>query len=198
MIPAISGSLGHRLAIVVTLALLLLTIVTGSASFFVDYRLQISDAMVRQQQLVRTVQAQAEVAAFAQNMEIAGDVLNGLLTNETIAAAGLISTSGFQQNKTRDGVVAKLSKNGVSTYPLLSPVDRQTPIGELSITADDDAVRDIAIRSAARSSIVNTLQVFLTASILALVFSRVVGIPIATLAQALSRIRVGSGDRVQV
>ena len=198
MIPAASNSLGHRLAIMVTAALLLLTAVTGSASFFVDYRMQLSQAMVRQQQLVRTIQTQAEVAVFAQNLEIAGDVLDGLLTNETIAAAGLISAGGFEQRKIRDGAVTKLSTNAVTTYPLRSPVDRQSPIGELLITADEDAVRDEAIRSAARTSIINILQVFLTASILALVFRRVVGTPIATLAQTLSRIRVGGDDRVLV
>jgi hypothetical protein len=119
-------SLRYRLATVVGLALLAFTFLVGGAGLYFGYHHEVLGMIHVQHQLVRTVQTQAEIAAFTGNAEIARDVLDGLTSNDTIASVKLSSTNGFVQEKSQPNA----STGGSPTdYPLLSPVDRQTPIG---------------------------------------------------------------------
>ena len=83
MAATVIRSLQYRLAAVVSLGLLIFAILAGGITFYFEFRAQIAAADDVQRQLVRTVQAQAEVAAFASNAEIAKDVLEGLIANES-------------------------------------------------------------------------------------------------------------------
>lgn len=196
MSPVVIRSLQYRLAGVVSFGLLIFAIMAGGITFYFNFRAEIAAAADVQRQLVRTVQAQAEVAAFASNAEIAKDVLEGLLANESIAQVRLTSSNGFDQNKRRD---ESRREQLVSTvYALHSPIDRIAAIGELLVSADETAVRERAIRSAIGNALLHVVQIFLTALLLAVVFRRVVGQPISRLAQTLASIFPGSGKRLSV
>lgn len=123
----------------VSLGLLAFSVVSGTVRFYVDFRAQIEAADSLQRQLVRTLQAQAEVAAFAGNAEIANDVLTGLLTNDTSVRVHLRSSNGFARNQQREDLaVDALPSN---RYPLRSPIDHQSVIGSLEVTSNQAVVR---------------------------------------------------------
>ncbi len=190
-----ADSLEYRLAVAVSLGLLAFSLVAVGAIFYFDYQQRIAVADELERQMVRTMQAQAEVAAFAGNADIAQDVLDGLSTSENVVAVRLRSSNGFDQSRSRKQAGPQLAR---SVYPLRSPVDRHTVIGELQIESDAAGVRDRAIRGALGSALLHVLQIVLTGALLAFVFRRVVGKPISALARALAAIRPGSGERLQV
>lgn len=187
--------LEYRLAAIVSVGLLLFALLAGSVAFISFFRTEIAAASDLNQHLVRTVQLQAEIAAFTNNREIAHDVLEGLTGNETIATAGLAADNGFMQSWS--GQAGPLPADA-QRFPLLSPVDRRTRIGELWISADQTTIRDQAVRNAIKSSLFLVLQIFLTAVLLAAVFRRYVAGPLAALSHELSEIRPGSGERVTI
>ena len=186
-------SLLYRLATVVGLALLAFTVLVGGAGLYFGYRHEVQGMVDVQHQLVRTVHSQAEIAAFTGNAEIARDVLDGLVSIDTIASVKLTSTNGFVQEKSQPNA----NTSGTPTdYPLLSPVDRQTPIGTLSIVANQDVVRNLALRDAAGSTLMLILQILLTTIILGVAFRRVVGEPISQLASRMTRLQPGTNARL--
>jgi len=192
----LSRSLEYRLAVAVSLGLLAFAIIAGAIGFYVDYRAQIRASGDLQRQLVRTLQAQAEVAAYAGNAQIAADVLNGLMTHETVARVRLTSTDGFVQQAARGQPTGSTSNE--SHYVLRSPVDQVSPIGELTVAADETVVRQAAVRSAVNKALERLVQILLTLFILALVFRRVVGQPISELAHRLAAIQPGSPERLYI
>jgi diguanylate cyclase (GGDEF)-like protein len=196
MANTVSDSLEYRLAVVVSLGLLIFTLLAGGITFYLGYHAQIVASSNLQRQLVSTLQAQAEVAAFASNAEIAQDVLNGLLTNDTIASVRLTSANGFEQHKAHGA--AATGQLSSTTYILLSPIDKQTPIGELHVSADESVVRDAAISSAIANSLILVLQILLAVILLAIVFRRIVAKPIANLAHTLASIHPGGSERLPI
>lgn len=192
----IRSSLEYRLATVVSLRMLLFSLLAGSVTFYLDYRSQIAASATVQNQLVRTVQSQAEVAAFAGNTEIAKDVLAGLMTNTAIASVRISASTGFHQVQVRPDAPDSAAPEQI--YPLYSPIDKKATIGELRVRADDTVVRQLAVGSAIRNTLLLVLQLILTAFFLGVAFRRVVGQPIAKLAGALESIQPGGDERLSI
>ncbi len=190
------NSLEYRLAGVVSLGLLVFSLVIGSISFYLDYQSQIAASAMLQSQLVRAMQSQAEVAAFAGNAEIANDVIEGLMTHESIASVRLSAGNGFERQRRRTETPDVQLASTV--YPLQSPVDKRARIGELQVGANEALVRDIAVQSALFGAVRQVLQILLTALLLALVFRRVVAKPISRLAQQLAAIQPGADERLKI
>lgn len=189
-------SLEYRLAVWVSLGLLVFSLVSGAVRFYMDYQAQIEAAGRLQRQLVQTLQAQAEVAAFAGNAEIANDVLRGLLTNDTIAQARLSASNGFSQTQQRNDIAT--AAQATTRYVLRSPVDQQSVIGALEVSSNQAVVRAQAIRSALAQALLSVLQIVMTALLLALTFRRIVGRPVASLARRLKSIEPGGSQRLSI
>ncbi len=196
MTKKIGRSLEYRLAILVSLGLLVFSGVSGTVRFYLDFQSQIEAADNLQRQLVRTLQAQAEVAAFVGNAEIANDVLSGLMTNDSIAQVHITSSNGFTKSQQRDDVPAGVLP--ISRFELRSPVDRRTVIGAIEVTSNQAVVRAQAIRSAVMQALLSVLQILITALILALAFQRVVGRPISSLAHRLVGMTPGGSQRLSI
>ena len=196
MARAAGKSLEYRLAIWVSLGLLVFSAMSGAVRFFMDYQAQIEAADRLQRQLVQTLQAQAEVAAFVGNAEIANDVLSGLLTNDTIAQARISASNGFTQSQQRDDFTAEAQ--AATRYALRSPVDRQSIIGSLEVSSNQGVVRAQAIRSAVMQALLSVLQILTTAIILAWTFRRIVGRPVSSLARRLKNIVPGGSQRLSI
>lgn len=196
MAHKVGRSLEYRLAAVVSLGLLVFSVISGAVRFYLDFSAQIEAAEDLQRKLVRTVQAQAEVAAFVGNAEIANEVLSGLLTNDTIARVRISASNGFAKSQQREDVLAEVSPS--TRYPLRSPVDQHSVIGALEVSSNHAVVRAEAVRSAVTQALLSVLQILITALILGLAFRRVVGKPISKLAHQLVGIVPGGGQRLSV
>ena len=142
------------------------------------------------------MQSQAEVAAFAGNAKIASDVIDGLMTNETIDSVRLSTINGFTQHRSRTADME--GQLTITLYVLNSPMDKHTRIGELQIGANEVVVRSVAVRSALGGAARQVLQILLTTLLLSVAFRRVVGQPISRLAHQLAAIQPGEDERLQI
>ncbi|MES2126607.1 MAG: ATP-binding protein [Pseudomonadota bacterium] len=188
-------SLERRLVSYVGVGWLLFSVIAGAVSYRLAYQNQFAAEQAFQQQLLRTVQAQAEVAVFARNTKIAEDLFEGLLTNPTVLGARIASNEGYVEEQ---GKRPQLDFSKAASYPLYSPVDGKQKIGAIFLLQDDAQIASLAARTAFSLTAWLLLQIVIGTVLLFAVSRAVMGRPIAALAAAVSAIRPGSGQRVPV
>lgn len=186
-------SIHKRLALSVVVGSLGFATAVGLISFVFEYRSQHTQARTLQDQLVATVQSSAAVGAFVGNREISAEVVEGLLANPIIQGVRIESVQGFVHELQRDDT------DGVPVeYPLLSPVDKQDPIGRLLVWQTEAEVNRQALASALRYAMLLMLQVLISAGLLMALFGRVVGQPLTRVARELEAVRPGSSRRIPI
>lgn len=191
----ITRRLELRLVGVVGAGLLLFSGFCGLLTYHLTYREELAQAALRQEQLVRTIQAQAEVAAFAANERIAQGVLEGLLANPALLAARIESSDGFALSLAPHG---SARFGGGQVYPLFSPVDSVEPIGRLILLRNDAQVEQIAATTAWRQTAWLLAQLLAAATLLVIASRSLLVQPIVRLARAMFAIRPGSSARLPV
>ncbi|HLA33344.1 MAG TPA: diguanylate cyclase [Rhodocyclaceae bacterium] len=189
------SSLEFRLAVLVGLGLIGFSLAAGIFTYNYSYRNRLQQAQSLQRQLVRTVQAQAEVAAFAYNEKIARGVIDGLLANPSILAARLEATEHSHLALSSNG---SLDYGGSTVYPLLSPVDQTERIGRLSVVQNENHVNREAAQYALFQTLLMLAQVALATILMIVVLRFVVTRPVADLAQSMRAIKPGSPERLDI
>lgn len=191
----ITQRLEVRLVVTVGISLLVFSLIAGFFTYRYSYRQQLELADSLEQQLVQTVQAQAEVAAYAANQTIAEGVLNGLLANPVILAARIEATYGFRVERGSGH-----SENFASgkTYPLFSPVDHIEPIGTLEVLRNHAQVNSAAAQTALFQTVLMLAQVLAAVAIMAAVLRFRMINPITRLAHAMVTIQPGSSNRLTI
>jgi diguanylate cyclase (GGDEF)-like protein len=184
-----------RLAFNVGAGLLVFSIVAGLLTYFLAFRNELEKADALQRQLVLTVQAQAEVAAFAANGEIAQGVLEGLTANSIIIAARIESSGAFMREF---GSRKDVNFGAGKAYPLFSPVDHIERIGTLLIVRDDEQIERAATQAAVHQTAFMLGQVLIATIIFALVLRMLVVNPLGRLVQDMASIQPGSLRRLQI
>ena len=175
----VAKRLAVRLVGVVGVTLLLFSAVVGVLSYRHAYQHEMWTLTEVQDQIVRTVQVQAEIAAFASNAKIAHEVLEGLLVNPMIRAARIEAGPNFVY-ETGAGVGVNFAQG--RSFPLYSPVDRRESIGRLVLVQNAAVAQRAAEQSALLQTALMLAQVLAAAVILLLVLRRMVFAPIARLA----------------
>lgn len=193
----LAGSLLHRLVLYVSLGLLIFAALAGGLVYRVVFEQQLQEAAAVEQQLVHTVRAQAEVAVFARNTNIAEGVIEGLRATPRILAARI---AGDDKSAL---IVGAHAPNGagavwVTDYPLFSPVDGKTRIGVLTVTRHQELIRTEATAYAWRLTALLLTQILATAALILFAFGQLIGKPITKLARDLSAIVPGGGQRIVV
>ena len=184
-----------RLTVTVVIGLLVFSAVAGLFVYRYSFQREIEGAAALQRQLVLTVQTQAEVAAYATNSQIAGEVLAGLLASPTILAARIASKDGFKMEL---GSRKNVSFGDGRIYPLYSPVDHIEPIGQLVVVQNEEQVGNSAANAAMFQVVLMLVQVLTASIILAVVLHVMLINPITRLAQAMATIQPGSAMRLKV
>jgi diguanylate cyclase (GGDEF)-like protein len=185
--------LGVRLVVVVGLTLLVFSAVVGVFTYRRAYLHQMAMAADLQSQMVRTVQLQAEIAAFASNAKIAQEVLEGLMANPMLLAARIESGDDFRYAMGAAGGEAQ-----AHSFPLLSPVDHAEPVGQLVLVPNVAEVERAATQAALFQTAMMLAQVLAAAGLLMLVLRRMVFGPIERLAQAMSAAVPGGAKRLPI
>lgn len=186
----------HRLVLYVSLCLLAVSAISAAVAYRLAIAREWQNAVALEQQLVVTVQAQAEVAVYANNAVIGEGVIAGLEANPHILAvkiAGAAPGSLQLGAQPLSDVAASLGE-----YPLYSPVDGQEHIGTIVVTRNDEKIRDEATASAVRQTLLLLLQILATALLIIGFTRRLIGKPVARLADDLAAIKPGSGERLEV
>lgn len=191
-----SRSILARLVVQVSGALAVFSFVAGVVVFMQAYRGEIERANDTERQLVRVVQAQAEVAVFASNSHIAEDVIEGLRSSPTILAARI---SGKAPSALYVGsVTASDPIDALTEYPLYSPVNGKEIVGTLVVVRNEPLVRAEAVVSALQQTGLLLVQVLATTALLYFFFRRIIGRPLGRFARDVARITPGSGERMQI
>ncbi len=187
-------SIQNRLTLIVTLGSLGFALIVGTIAFALEYRYEFRQARRLQDQLVATVQASAAVAAFAENPDIAKEVIDGLLMNPIIAGVRLESDLGFKLERQR---VTPPPEQAV-VYPLLSPINNHEKTGSLSVWHDEAKTHEQAISHALHNAALLMLQIIASAVVLMWLFRHMVTHPLADLAKSLESILPGTSQRLPV
>ena len=191
-----SRSILARLVVQVGGALAVFSVVTGVVVFMLAYNSEIKHANDTERQLVRVVQAQAEVAVYAANVRIAEDVIEGLRSSPAIRAARI---SGKAPGAMNVGTVNASDPHEVVTeYPLYSPIDGKDIVGLLVVARNEPLVRAEAVLSAMQQTVLLLLQVLATTALLYFFFRRIIGRPLGRFARDVARIAPGGGERLQI
>lgn len=195
MPKATLNSLEQRLVVIFGLTLTVVSVVFGSLTYAILYQYHLEHTENLQRQLVRTVQAQAEVAVFARNEVIAQGVIDGILANPAIHAVKIISPQGFKMS---GGVRSGNEFENSAVFTLHSPVIATEVIGELIVAPNLELVESETRKHALWQTAILLVQVLIAAGLLVLVTRRWVSGPVALLANQVSAIKVGSGGRLSV
>lgn len=187
--------LKHKLARRVTLATLVFALIAGSVNAWIVFARRTGDANTLQDQLAATVQSSASVAAFANNEEIAKDVIDGLLSHPLVATAGIVGDNDLNIfSRQRPGRFPGESVR----YPLHSPMGQREVIGYLYIAIDTAYVRAIARETTVRQTAVIVLQIAISTLLLIVLFDLEVARPLNALARRIRAIVPGSGSRLEM
>jgi diguanylate cyclase (GGDEF)-like protein len=193
---ALIRSLDKRLATLVVSVLLAFALVGGSLTYYLSYTRQLDIALQHQEQIVQTVLAQAEVAAFARNEAIGEGVISGLLANPMIHAVRLTGVAGFQIfDARRDPGSRDLRSH---EYPLKSPFNRGQTIGRLVVETDRGVIRSSARRDAFTHTLFHLVQVVLAAALLVFFTRRLISRPVVQLANEVAGVKPGNGSRLAI
>ena len=192
-----ANSIQNRLMLYVSLGMVVFSILAGAVIYRIAVLHELDDAAAVESQLVQIVQTQAEVAVFANNVQIAEGVIAGLRNNPGIRAVR-ISGEGPGALNVSAGLVFGRSEADAHKYPLYSPLNPDVRIGELMIARNVELTGAQATLSAIRTTFMMLLQIAASA-VLILVFSHYqISKPVADLAQSIAAIEPGSGDRLAV
>lgn len=188
----IEQKLGLRVA--TGLAFFAIIATLTSAGFVYERELKTSRNLLAQ--LVETVRAQAEVAVFANNKDIAQGVIDGLLVNPLLLSVSIRSPQGIQVQGGTNGQAAPAGT--LTTFPLFSPVDHVTNIGQIEVVMNDDRVAEQAISATKLLLGVIALQVVLSALLIIWASRRMLILPLVSLARHMADYQPGSGVRMEV
>lgn len=190
-------SIQRRLVFYVSLGLLAFAALSGVLVYRLAFTHELDDAASFERQLVSTIQAQAEVAVFAQNAKIAEEVIEGLRTNPRIRAVR-ISSQGFPPFNIAAGFTTGDMQGPHTNYPLLSPVTGSDTIGMLTVVRNDALIQAEATLTALRQVFWVLMQMAATALLIILFFRHQIGQPLARLASSLAAIQPGSRARIEI
>ena len=192
-----SGSLLQRLVVYVSVGMTLFAVLMGAVIYIMTITQELENAASLEQQLVYTVQAQAEVAVFASNAQIAQDLIEGLRANPRIRAVR-IKGSGQHALNIASGFSGPQDSAETKVYPLFSPVDGKERIGELIVASNESMIQAQATVNAFRQVLVMLAQLLITVLLILVVFRWQISQPIAKLAADVAAISPGAGERVTV
>lgn len=174
-------------------SLLLFALVAGVFTYSYTFWQERMQSKAFQDQLVATIQAQAEVAVFAANDPIAQGVLEGLTASPYVLGVRLEGAGGF---KRAQGKGPDLDFRLGTHYPLFSPVSRQERIGTLVLLQNDAKLNETATKQAALQTVLLLTQLLLATLVVTAVVRRKMIWPLTRLASAVAAIPPGSSQRL--
>lgn len=193
----VNVSLQRRLVYRISLSLFLFAVLVGSLIYKFSFDNEVADAITVEQQLVRTVQIQAEVALYAANAAIAKDIIEGLRANPRITA---VRIKGSESNPfdVSGGFLASAIAADSAEYPLFSPINAQQRIGLLTVIRNSNLIRAEATMTALGQAALMLIQIIVTAVLITYFARRLISEPVHQLAKQLDRYRPDSGVLIAV
>ncbi|MCG7994591.1 MAG: sensor domain-containing diguanylate cyclase [Candidatus Thiodiazotropha taylori] len=187
--PNRQGRLYFWVAGTIALVAFLFTITTAIYAYFSTYQEELHETEKILRQLAATVEDSAAIAAYLDNKEIAADVTKGLLKNEIVAGAAIVSDTGMSVIA---GEIENLGNTQVQNYLLSAPFSSGETVGKILIKPREKLVDDRARSVALDSARVLTFQSLIVALLALLLVNRLLTRPLTQLAEELHHIEPGS------
>lgn len=175
------------------IVLLVVSVLQGFFAYHSGFQAEYRTAEKLQDQLVATVEAQAEVALFARNEKIALGVIDGLLVNPAVQAVRLQSDEEFRVEK---GKTPVLDFSTARRFDLYSPMAQDQIIGHILLQQDTDWVVQSAVRQALHQTMVMLFHVLLVTLIVMVVIRQRLVKPVTRIIGEIEKITPGSSQRL--
>ncbi|MCW8333667.1 diguanylate cyclase [Vibrio paucivorans] len=144
--------------------------------------------------LALTVSGSASIALFADNQQIADEVLDALLLHEEIEQARIVSSSGATFSKSKlAGPVGELP----FSFALQSPVDGKH-IGYIQLKENEEYIREQTFDEILYQISFLLFQWVVVFVVIVWVVQRVIGQPLTELARELLWVKPGSSKKIQL
>lgn len=191
----IGQKLHLRVALVTAATAFALALLASWIQYQRGYSDETRDAQQQLQQLARTVQNTAAIAAYLNNKEIAHDVINGISGNEIVSHASLSGGTGF---RIEAGVETDAGAGNTPVeLPLLSPFNTTERVGTLRIAPNADRIEARARETGYRQGVVLGTLILLVALVEMFVLHRTTIVPLLRLAHNLRHAVPGETARIE-
>jgi len=186
--------LHHKLSIYTLFFASFLAVITIVFSFFSEFYHSKNKTIVMLTQLMDTVESTAAIAAYTHDPIIANDVINGLLRNDIVYSASIISDQGLLAEKEKS---IQVEKPVQLTRPLYSPFSSsQQEIGQLIITPNTH-YNVAEARHAAYSNTFNSIFLIATTTLILLIVVRIkISQPLVEVSDSLHDVKAGEKKRI--
>ena len=186
-------SLNHKLLNYVSWSALTLLFVAALLSFFIQYERSKVNTLAMLNQLLDTVEDTATVAAYSKNLQIAEDVVKGLMKNDIVHRVTISSTDGFNLEQSKNN---KLNTENIVSRPIYSLFDTEEIIGQIQI--QPNAL--YSLTEAKYDTITNIISSFIligvTALVILWVMQKYISRPLTLVSDTLNKIRLGERQRI--
>jgi len=192
MLSSKFSPLHRQLVLTVSSAMLLLASITAIIVYIYEYKHAQLVTKNTLTQLIDTVSRTAAIAAYANNEQIAQDVLHGLLNNAIIQSVKITSDGGFslQQKKAPFTVGTHVS------HKIISPFNDGETIGHLDLYASAAYNLNQAKRSAIFSIIISISLITITTLIILWRVKSTISKPLSRLSNTLHTITIDKTKRI--
>ena len=193
MRPTNFRSLNKKVLTYVALSTIVILVVASLASFVIQYEHSRINTISKLNQLLDTVEDTITVAAYSKNQQIAEDVLKGLLKNDVVHKASILSEGGFNLEKQRND-----NENNMKQVfrPIYSLFDIEEIIGYIYLQPSDQ----YSLQEAKYDTLANIINSFilitLTALVILWVMQKYISNPITQLSNTLTKIQKGEEQQI--
>jgi two-component system sensor histidine kinase/response regulator len=190
------GSLRLRFMLTVVLGGVVFSTVAGA----IAYRLGHSRAMDNSRNAINglsiAVGKTAAIGAFASDKVLLHEITDGLVRNELVASADVVSTRGEMLSHSVQAGAARVADGPVLAVALESPFDAAESVGVLRVQGDGGRIAAVANREAYTLALLMTAQAALIALMLYFAAARHFSNPLQRLAQLLHETPPGTTTRL--
>jgi len=181
-----------RLAIVIVFAASIVGFIAGQVFFRITYLNEMELGNKEIYQLTKTVSSTASIATYLEDKDIATEVVNGLITNDIIRGAAIVTDS------INIGSTGFISNQNTLHFDLHSPFEQEKKMGTLSISPNLDYIETRADKIGYDNAIALTAEAAAITVITLVIAYVVITNPIIATARSLHKIIPGTSERVVI
>ncbi len=194
MKPKRFRSLNNKLLSYIALSTVIILVLASFVSFVIQYERSKINSVTMINQLIDTVEETVTVAVYSKNQQIAKDVLKGLLKNDVIHNAEIVSEGGFSlkqiRNRSLDEKLEQISR------PIYSLFDEEEVIGYIHIQPCSHYNLSEAKYDTISNIIYSFILISLTALVIIWVMQKYISLPLTFLSNTLNKIRKGEAQTI--
>ena len=187
--------LHHNLMLYVLTSAIFLAAIAAALSFMAEFDRSIEQSELMLNQVIEAIENTAATAAYSADTGMANDVVNGLLSNDSIYKVSLKGGSLLLAEKAKKVQVQNFKQ---LIRPLYSPFVKQKHIGQLIISLDAEQGIEKARHIAYRGAAITLLLIFLVTLILLLLVRYYISQPLSEVSNTVHAIKLGSDDLISI